>query len=239
MVAGLLAKSGYDMGKRLHRPVESNPKGFFESPGINRINDALIRGVVGHRPLLLGRWLRPRALGRTHMWMARVPLGAKIAASKRLGMRIGRTIPDRPFCFKDPRFSYTLHVWRPYLRDAVFVCVFRDPAVTVDSLLRECRRPRYRGIEMDAAVGFEIVTLMYRHILELHSCSGAWLFLHYEQVLGGEGIELLERHLGAPVDRGFPEASLRRSKPVGSSPRGALEVYQTLCDRANYVPSAK
>ena len=43
----------------------------------------------------------------------------------------------QPFAFKDPRFSYTLRAWEPHIADAVRICVFRQPAETANSILRQ------------------------------------------------------------------------------------------------------
>lgn len=236
MVAGALAEAGYFMGKRLHRPRSANPKGFFESPQINRTNDALLRQVVPHRSLFVGHWLHPERLGRYHMWLARVPLDTVIPCSDGLHARMRKFVRLTPYCFKDPRFSYTLPAWRPILGDAVFVCVFRDPAVTAQSIVKECDSPRYRGLPMTAEWAFDTFTLMYRHILNVHRHDGQWLFLHYDQVLAGDGLARLAEHLDADVDQEFPDKSLRRSEPRVTPPSAAAEVYAALCELAEYQP---
>jgi len=77
MVAGTLAKAGYFMGDHLYPGRESNPKGFFEDPEINGINEALLAQIVPKRPRLFGRWLfRSRPL-QWQRWLGRVPVGKK------------------------------------------------------------------------------------------------------------------------------------------------------------------
>jgi len=49
MLAGCLAKSGYFMGDNLYPAREANPKGFFEDPEINAINEMLIAGCYENR----------------------------------------------------------------------------------------------------------------------------------------------------------------------------------------------
>lgn len=237
MVAGALAGAGYFMGRRLHRPREANPKGFFESPQVNRTNDALLRQVVPSRPPLLQRWLYRHRLCRRHMWLASVPVGTYIPPIARQVARIRRLVQHEPYCFKDPRFCYTLGVWRPFIAGAVFVCVFREPAATVASIVKEVRTPRYHRLPMNAAVAFEIYTLMYRHVLEVHRHTGDWLFLHFNQVLQGDGLDRLAGHLEAEVDRGFPEAALRRSQPGEPVPPETQQVYEELCKLAQHPAS--
>jgi hypothetical protein len=75
---------------------------------------------------------------------------------------------------------------------------------------------------------------MYRHILDVHRHEGAWLFLHYNQVLSGEGLERLEDFVDAPVDRSFPDPSLNRSFSDDLVPEEVARVYQHLCEIAEY-----
>jgi hypothetical protein len=236
MVAGALAAAGYFMGRRLHRPREANPKGFFESPQVNRTNDALLRQAVPTRPPLLQRWVYRQRLCRRHMWLARVPVGTYVPPIPRQSARIRRLVHHEPYCFKDPRFCYTLGVWRPFIAGAVFVCVFRDPAATVASIVKEVRSRRYHGLPMTAETAFDIYTQMYRHVLEVHRHSGRWLFLHYDQVLRGDGLDRLAEHVRADVDRDFPEPRLRRSKPRAPVPRQTKRIYRMLCEKAEYEP---
>lgn len=55
-----------------------------------------------------------------------------------IGHLIGRMSRHHPFCFKDPRFGFTLPLWQPYLPpDVRFLVVFRDPVDTVASIMRD------------------------------------------------------------------------------------------------------
>ncbi|MBI4718794.1 MAG: hypothetical protein HY763_13385 [Planctomycetes bacterium] len=234
MVAGLLASCGYFMGGRLHRPRDANPKGFFEAARINRINDALIRQVVPAQWPLLGRWFQRDRPGRTQMWLARVPVGTQLPAPPALLRRISALVRNPPFCFKDPRFSYTLPVWRPLLGDAAYICVFREPSPTAESMIKEGRDPHHRNMDVDEELAFGVYTLMYEHIVEVHRETGSWLFLHYDQVLRGNGVDRLETFIEAKVNRGFPDASLKRSASDRQAPEAALNVYARLCALAEY-----
>ena len=88
MVAGTLSKAGYFMGERLYKPRESNPKGFFEDPEINGINEALIAKVVPHRPPLIGKWLFHERPIEGQRWLAHVPLDIKFPTPARIIKRI-------------------------------------------------------------------------------------------------------------------------------------------------------
>jgi hypothetical protein len=42
MVAGTLAGAGWFVGARPYAPRSSNPKGFFESPDVNGVNELIL-----------------------------------------------------------------------------------------------------------------------------------------------------------------------------------------------------
>ncbi len=233
MIAGTLAASGYHLGEGLHRPRAANPKGFFETAEINGINEELLAAHVPAHP----------RLAEGQRWLAVPRADARFVASAALERRIARACATQPFCIKDPRLSYTLPAWRPFLPAEVgHVCVFRHPALTVRSMLEECRTARYlRGIDVDAAHALRVWTAMYRTILERHRQQGAWLFLHYDQALSGEGLDALEAFLGCAVDRGFPDRALSRPPRADALPsdaaaaRAAHAVYRELCELAGYA----
>jgi hypothetical protein len=81
---------------------------------------------------------------------------------------------------------------------------------------------------------------MYSHILKIHQFEGEWLFLHYDQVLKGEGLKKLATFTEASIDYSFPDTSLRRSKREQPIPKKTEKIYQQLCELAGYaeaVPS--
>jgi hypothetical protein len=235
MVAGTLAGAGYFMGERLWKPTDANPKGFFEDEEINAINEDLLARVLPSRPRLLGRWFfhdRPKWNQR---WLARVPLDVAIPSPPDLTDRIRAQTGHRPFCFKDPRFCYTLPVWRPFLGDAVYLCVFRRPADTAASILKECDSARYlRRLTMDFDIALEVWTLMYAHVLRQRH-EGEWLFVHYEQVLEGDGLQRIADFIGTRLDRDFPDRALRRSRSDRPVPAETSDLYDELCRIAGFV----
>ena len=238
MVAGTLAKSGYYMGNNLYPAREGNPKGFFEAPEINSINEDLIGQVVKKRPpLFLAKWFlrdRPR---RGQLWLAHIPVSTNIPTPLSVKERIEEAVEEQPYCFKDPRFSYTLPAWRPFLKNVVFICVFRDPATTAASILKECRNADYlHDLKITFEQALNVWTLMYKHILEIHCHEGDWLFLHYDQVLYGNGLDQIEILTGAKVDRSFPEGTLKRTRPSGLAIEESRSVYKELCNLAHTKP---
>ena len=237
MVAGTLAGAGYFMGETLWGATSANPKGFFEDREINAINEDLIAQVIPVRPPIFGKWFyrdRPTTLQR---WLARVPLDTEIPCPSTLRERIDRQVAHRPFCFKDPRFCYTLPAWRPSVGHAVFLCVFRHPAETAQSILKECARAGYlKSLAMSFERAVEVWTLMYRHVLRQHH-EGRWLFLHYRQVLTSEGLDKIGSFVDVEVDRDFPDRALRRSSGSRPVPLESADLYRRLCDIAGFDDS--
>jgi hypothetical protein len=232
MVAGTVAKAGYFMGDRLLPPSDGNPKGYFEDYEINDINEDLLASVVPKRPIIFGNeHFRHRPL-RGQFWVACLPLGTQISPSPALIPRLQRAVLREPYCFKDPRFCYTLPVWRPYLKNVAFVCAFRDPGATVASILKECQ---YAPIVLTFGHALRAWTQMYTHVLQIHRHHGDWLFLHYNQLLSNDGLKRLQLFLDAQVDGSFPEASLNRSVSTKRVPGKSWRVYEELCDLAGYT----
>jgi hypothetical protein len=239
MVAGTLAKSGYFMGNHptphTVKPEEFNPKGQYEDVEINGINETILEPVVPKRPLLVGNiFYRDRPV-RPQRWLARVPLHTTIPSPLEAVEKIIVLTKNSPFCFKDPRFSYTLPVWQPYLHNTVFLCIFRDPASTVKSILKNSKTARHlKGFSINSEQALEMWTLMYQHIIEFHSTKGDWLFLEYNQVLTEEGLAKLEEFTEAKVDKSFPDGTIRRTRSTDATTEEAQKLYEHLCYLAKY-----
>lgn len=236
MAAGVLAEAGYFMGEKLYPGDEGNPRGYFEDQEINAINEELLAQVVPPRPsgIIGNLFFRSRTV-YWQRWLARVPIGTPISCPPHLAERIRALTVREPFCFKDPRFCYTLPVWRPFVRNAVFVCVFRHPGATATSILKECKREPYlRDLAMDFEKAFQVWELMYAHILQTHYPQrGDWLFVHYDQFFDGSAFDKLEEALGAAVDRDFVDPKLRRST-ANRVPQHILRLYHRLCALSEY-----
>jgi hypothetical protein len=235
MLAGSLSKTGYFMGKKLIPANRNNPKGYFESKEIEAINEELIATMIPARPRFFGRWFfrdRPTFLQR---WLAAVPLGTEVNCPPRLAQEIQNAVAIQPYCFKDPRFCYTLPAWRPYLKNVGIICIFRDPATTVSSIMHVLSDEDYlQGLSIRTNKAFKIWTLMYRHVLESHRHNGNWLFMHYNQLFELAGRQKLAAFLQVAVDESFPESRLSRSSPGVVVPKAAARVYEQLCELAQY-----
>ncbi|WP_129677450.1 sulfotransferase [Candidatus Chloroploca sp. Khr17] len=246
MVAGTLAQSGYFMGGHLYAPRHANPKGFFEDHEINTINEAILKPLtpwvpprfrpgVLHR--LLCRTIFSRRFTNDGRWLAKIPVGASVTSSSTIDARIQALTARAPYCFKDPRFCYTLPVWHPWLSNTRFVCVFRDPTISAQSMLQESQDvSKLARLKLTYADCLEVWRLMYTHVLDIHSHQGEWLFLHYDQVLDGSGLDRLAAFLEVTPDRSFPERALRRTQPAEEMPDDVRMVYERLCQRSSIAP---
>jgi len=243
MVAGCLSKAGYFMGDDLWDARDSNPHGFFEDREVNEINEELLEPVVPKRRRFLGIAFSKHQPAKWQRWLACLPPNLRVPTTPSLVERIKKVVERQPYCLKDPRFSYTLPVWRPFLSRTVFVCVFRDPGRTAMSIYNECLAvphlaDRKNGIKVSPSQALRIWSSIYLPILYDHRHQGDWLFLHYDQVLTPEGLDRLEKFTGANVDRSFPTAKLSRSKPVLKIPKDNLALYRELCKLAGSLDPA-
>jgi hypothetical protein len=238
LAAGMLARSEYFMGDNLYPPDDGNPKGYFEDREVNAINEGLLARLLPRRTFtdrLLGR---PKPVHYWDGWLAEVEPEMPIVSTAKLNARIAAVTARAPFCFKDPRFCYTLPAWRSYCADALLVCVFRHPSVTAASLIKEAGRMQHLSNlsgRIDLGFGLHIWRLMYTHVLKIHyPAGGDWLFVHYDQLANGDGAALLESRLNTAVDRAFADEALRRSQPIGDVPVEILNLYSQLCQLAGY-----
>ena len=232
MITGALAEAGYFFGGAQHPARAANPKGFFETAEVNGINEGLLASMLPSES----------ALGDGQRWLGVPRATARASADANAASLMRRAIEVKPFCLKDPRFSFTLPAWRPQLPDDTgLVCAFRHPALTATSLVQECETAAYlKGVHFDLERAFELWITTYRTILDVHSETGEWLFLHYDQMLVPEGRARLADFLSAHIDDEFADPKLRREVPDIEVPAEALELYEELCRRAEHeTPAAR
>ena len=234
LFAGLFQGVGYFSGDNLWPGTVSNPLGYFEDAEIDAINEDLLGKVMPWRPRgVLGVGLpvlrdRPRWSQR---WLATLPEAIDIPSSRKLDRRISRQTSCQPYLFKDPRFSYTLPAWIPHLAaDTAFICVFREPQRTVNSIIRTVRDERYlRDLTMTPERACRYWETVYRSVLNRRrAIGGCWLFVHYDELLTGRAIPVLESCLGASANRTMIQASLNRSTAHGYTTPAADELYRVL-----------
>lgn len=231
----MLHAAGYYMGDELLPPTPSNPKGYFEDRAVNDLNEDLLVQLLPLKPPGLWGRFYPWRLSYGHRWLAAVKLTATIGVTPEIEARMQSLTARRPFCFKDPRFCYTLDCWRAALGDAVFLCVFREPGRTASSMITDSRERLYlRDLRLSRARAVRVWTLMYRHVLEKHSRHGQWLFVHYDQILDGSAIARIEGLVEAEIDTGFVDRDLKRSAVSYDVPGDTMSIYNRLCDLAGF-----
>lgn len=238
MVAGMLAKAGYYFGENLGLPQPANPKGYFESIEINRLNESLIERVP-HIPVRRKRFVWPGTRKNftelNHLWLAQVEPGVLFPVDESFREAVAALVRRQPYCYKDPRICYTLPAWWPFLENTACVCVFREPNTTAESMLHDCRTsPYYWDVHLTYHRALAVWECMYTHVLEAHCHRGDWLFLHYDQVLRGAATERFEAHVGARIDADFADPCLKRTVPRRRVPASAAALYRRLCARAGF-----
>jgi hypothetical protein len=231
------------MGNDLYPPDPGNLKGYFESPEINGINEGLLSDALPRpRQSFLDRFLhRNEPDRRWNRWLSVLAPDCRITSTPKLASRIKALTTRSPFCFKDPRFCYTLGAWRGFVANPLFLCVFRRPTATADSIVKEQARRAAFGedtIAIDQAL--RVWQAMYTYVLEVHyPLGGDWMFMHYDQLVDGTASALIANRLGVDVNAGFAEASLQRSRPRFEPLSPEVEhLYLKLTSLAGYTPAS-
>ncbi|MBT3294321.1 MAG: hypothetical protein HN919_16095 [Verrucomicrobia bacterium] len=235
LAAGCLASAGYHMGDDLIEPCETNPQGFFECRRINALNEDILRAVDARgAPRYLGLFGRQR-LRHDQYWLACLSPRTTFRPDPAIRERIRDCLSRRPYCFKDPRFCYTLPVWQPELGRAAFLCVFRHPGATVRSTLRECERMDYLGdVHMTERWAWQLWTCMYRAVLAMPDRDRTWLFVHYNQILEGDAFSRVAEHLDVTIQSDFVNPALSRTPTMPITSSSVARLYDALCERAGY-----
>lgn len=218
MVAGGFAEAGFHMGDRVDylKKSKANPKGFFEDYEVNTINEDILKKVVINLPEKIRRRFLPSHTFYRARWLARIPLCQKITSDIRIDERINDVMCKEPFCFKDPRFSYTLPVWQRQLTSTIlFIVVFRHPHRTAQSTVRECQEnPALRTLRMNEGLALKTWKCMYSHILKNYEKSedkSNWLFVNYNQVFEEKWAEKIEAFSGVKINTAFAEKKISRT----------------------------
>jgi hypothetical protein len=198
---------------------EGNPTGYYECEVVNALNNILLRQMIGVTLLdVLPAWIAPWFEERfpwTHrdtrsLWLARPKRKLTWRLSYDIAHLINRMSRRQPFCFKDPRFGFTLPLWRPYLPESVrFLVVFRDPAETVASIMRHAAAhygDRPLPVTEDWAI--DHWKLMYESILSQRRNEEArWMIVDFADVLSGEAVPALQVFADAKLDTGHLKPS--------------------------------
>lgn len=240
MTAGLFSKAGYYLGDNYLGKCHSNPKGFFEDREINQINEDILNTAVTTYPEIIRKYLFPSATFYNARWLARIKLGKKLKSDKHINERITERLSHIPFCYKDPRFSYSLPIWVPFLDgNTVFICVFRDPFKTARSIIKECKDSEALSpLKMNEKLALSVWSLMYTHILHSYENDNKkkrWLFIHYDQIISGQAFNTIQKFTGADIDCSFPENRLNRSRSTNEKqPIKLTMIYSKLNELVDF-----
>ena len=213
-VAGLFRHvPGVFYGYETLAPTAGNARGYYECEVVNAINNLLIRQMTGTALLDLAPASVLPFVENRFPWMHRDTRALWMAQPKkplawRLGYDVahlmGRIAAHRPFCLKDPRFGFTLDLWRPHLPDDTgFLVVYRDPERTVGSMLHDATALYERPLPLteDWAVGHW--RLVYERILrEREKDPERWLVVSNDDVLSGAALPAIGAFARCEVDAG-------------------------------------
>lgn len=242
MLAGSLASAGYFFGRNPHYlgKNKSNLKGFYEDFEVNTINEDILKLSLPIIPEKLRKIVFPSYTFYRARWLARLPLNRKINTTEEIQHRIKTIVLNEPFCLKDPRFCYTLPVWEKHLNSATrYVVIFRDPAQTAASILRESKEsPGLKNLRVTRKIALQVWKSTYSHVIKnFHKSSRQkdWFFLHFDQMFDPEVVRKLEVFLEAKIDIEFPEKRISRTRDVVPDYSADVKfLYLQLSKLANY-----
>ena len=243
LAAGLLSRAGYFFGSNPIEARDANPRGFFEDHLINYVNERIMLERV--RYSRLPPWL-VRSSGRVpfrpaQLWLTVLEEPVAWQPEKRTEWMMRDLVSHVPYAYKDPRFSYTLNAWRPYLNDCRLICVFRDPSVAAASIAKEvATEPFYQNLGIGTEYALRVWAAMYRQILDFHCTDDTeWLFIEYDDLIKGSAFEPISRFLGAEVDSGFLDQRLNRTQPARNAVDSQIkDLYRRLQVKADASQAA-
>lgn len=239
MVAGTLATAGYWTDDNDWEADVYNSKGYFEAFEVQRINNKILFPLIDSPFNLLDTTqsemnITPDAPGAG--WLGLLPLGTKLKLDKTLVPQIQHCLAKAPYCLKDVCFSYTLNLWQPYLYNTKFICVFRHPASTIQSLVHYASQRTYlKTLQLDKVYAQRLWVCIYSHILQRQAINGDWLFIHYDQLFDTVRLDQLAQFAQAKIDKKFPEVALRKPVPQLELSVETMQIYQQLCHRAGFT----
>jgi hypothetical protein len=238
LMGGILYNSGYFLGNHLHPARETNPKGFFEDMIINRINEQILEPfdyskLKADFPVYPKQY-SPFSPRRGHHWLAYIEPGTPIFCHDENIINQVKSIIalKQPFAFKDPRFNYTLPTWLPYLpEDTRFICMFRNPAAVVKSVLKECSSVDYlKDFYIDEELGYKIWHNFYRHLIDslTPDLRSRMIFIDYEDLIDGKCTAEISKLLDSELSTDFIEPTLNRSRSEAAYPLYICDLYREL-----------
>jgi len=243
LMGGILHRAGYYMGDDLYPPRESNPLGFFENDFINGINEHILErydyaALQADYPRFEKQW-SPYKPTYGQRWLTYISTETRINhTDDLLEGRIKKAISFPGYAYKDPRFNYTLPVWNKHLGDdIIFICMFREPDITVESVIKDCSSADYLSeFYIDRNIAYKLWFNSYTHLLNnlRPEMIKRTVFVHYRQILNRQALSILSEKLQTSLDYSFVSNELNRSLPASPVPKAVRHVYSELCNLAGY-----
>jgi hypothetical protein len=243
LMGGILHKAGFYMGDNLYPPRHSNPLGFFENDFINGINERILEKydypvLNPDYPKFEKSW-SPYRPYYGHRWLTYIEPETVIdRVDPAIEEKIKIAVSKPGFAYKDPRFDYSLPVWNKFLDDdVILICMFREPDVTVESVLKECATADYLSqFHIDRELAYKLWVNSYTHLLENISAlkQERTVFVHYQQLIDRQALPGLSEKLVVNLDYSFVSDELNRTRPSGNISEKAAEIYRELCEKAGY-----
>ena len=214
-------------------PRECNPTGFFEDSRVNHLNNRL---VWRHACICLPARLRlpgqPANRDISLLWLATPSSSLHLGAPKETDSVMRELISQQPFCYKDPRFSYTLRFWEPFLPpDTGRVVVFRQRSRTVASMQRELDEAYAKTNVTDEYLTHHWNTSYRRLLSASQKNREQWFFLSYDDLLSGAAIPSLERFTNSPLDASHIDQNRSRTAGVAKDDEACV-IYDKLVEES-------
>jgi len=225
LVTGLFRHTGFDLGIDSYLKRSTNPTGFFEDREVNSLNELILTASCKHTPM-----------GEGQGWLRELDEDYELTCSTKLEQQIDQCLSGKATLFKDPRFCYTLKFWiESAMRqdpnsDIRIICVFRDPRAVVNSMMKEIATADYlQGIQLSETELYSAWCAQYRFFIKHYSSSFPCLFVHYDDIIDGQGIDRVEAFTQCELDTSLIQKRLRRSRVVGTAfPESARILYNEL-----------
>jgi len=237
MLGGMLFNSGYFMGDNLYPPNETNPKGFFECDFINGINEHILIAYDDqkkHDQSYFSNYKNsPFKPNYGQRWLAYFDHDTNVNnLNEEIEHKIRLALAEPVFAYKDPRLNFTIPIWNKFLNlETVFIVMFRNPIVTIQSVLDECKRSDYlKDFYIDKHLAETIWQNNYLSILKHVQEIGMdrFLFIEYEQLLKGEKTKVLNDFLDAKIIDNFPTSLLNRTKSNIEVSEETIGIFENL-----------
>lgn len=216
LLSSYLLAAGIQMGEKLIGPAQGNLRGHFEDEDFVALHDEILR----HNRSSIFTPARNLKVDKNEEARARALFEGRKAASRHWG-------------WKDPRSTLFLEFWRRLAPDTRFVCLYREPTLVVDSLVR---RSTDRRLKLMPWLGASAWLRYNDDILQFKSRHPDDCAIISIDAFNQKHVEAIQT-LGAWLDYDFsvPYSTVYRSKEIKqadsrtltSTARIVTRVYQT------------